>query len=107
MKKKEFRLIAGHILVILPPLFGIYVLLKPEAFFYGFSPNAPYVIAATLALVAVMFMVCAFGYYLLKKEQKIAAKKACLPVFPAGGALLRSLLRRHFIGKLLAAKFGL
>lgn len=65
---KEFRLIAGHILVILPPLFGIYVLLKPEAFFYGFSPNAPYVIAATLALAAVLFMVCAFGYYLLKKE---------------------------------------
>lgn len=104
---KEFRLIAGHILVILPSLFGIYVLLKPEAIFYGFSPNAPYVIAATLALMAVLFMVCAFGYYLLKKEQEIAAKKACLPVFPAGGALPRSLLRQHFTENLPAAKFGL
>ena len=44
------------------------LLLKPELFFYKFSPNAPYVIAAALVAVMVLSMACTFGYYLLKKE---------------------------------------
>lgn len=68
LKMEALRLTVGYFPVAFPPLFGIYVLLKPEAIFYGFSPNAPYVIAATLALMAVLFIVCSFGYYLLKKE---------------------------------------
>ena len=64
---EALRLIVGYFLVAFPPLFGI-GLLKPELFFYKFSPNAPYVIAAALVAVMVLSMARAFGYYLLKKE---------------------------------------
>lgn len=65
---EALRLIVGYFLVVFPPLFGIGLLLKPELFFYKFSPNAPYVIAAALVAVMVLSMARAFGYYLLKKE---------------------------------------
>lgn len=68
---EALRLIVGYFLVAFPPLFGIGLLLKPELFFYKFSPNAPYVIAAALVAVMVLSMACTFGYYLLKKEQEI------------------------------------
>ena len=38
---EALRLIVGYFLVAFPPLFGIGLLLKPELFFYKFSPNAP------------------------------------------------------------------
>lgn len=65
---EALRLIVGYFLVAFPPLLGIGLLLKPELFFYKFSPNAPYVIAAALVAVMVLSMACTFGYYLLKKE---------------------------------------
>ena len=65
---ETLRLVVGYFLVAFPPLFGIGMLLEPNLFFYKFSPNAPYVIAAALVVVMVLSMAFSFGLYLLKKK---------------------------------------
>ena len=61
---KNLRIIAGYILIIFPPVYGLRLLLDPEVF----SANAPLVVAATLVLVMILSMVFSFGLYLLKKK---------------------------------------
>lgn len=65
---KLLRTIAGYILVIFPPLYGLRLLLDPDAFFYKYSASAPLVVAATLVLVMILSMAFSFGLYLLKKK---------------------------------------
>lgn len=65
---KNFRIIAGYILIIFPPVYGLRLLLDPETFFYKYSANAPLVVAATLVLVMILSMAFSFGLYLLKKK---------------------------------------
>lgn len=65
---KLLRTIAGYILVIFPPLYGLRLLLDPDAFFYKYSAGAPLVVAATLVLVMILSMAFSFGLYLLKKK---------------------------------------
>ena len=57
---KNLRIIAGYILIIFPPVYGLRLLLDPEAFFYK--------VAATLVLVMILSMAFSFGLYLLKKK---------------------------------------
>lgn len=65
---KNLRIIAGYILIIFPPVYGLKLLLDPEVFFYKNSASAPLVVAATLVLVMILSMVFSFGLYLLKKK---------------------------------------
>lgn len=65
---ETLHLVVGYFLVAFPPLFGIGMLLDPKLFFYKFSPNAPYVVAATLVLVMILSMAFSFGLYLLTKK---------------------------------------
>ncbi len=65
---KILRIIAGYILIIFPPVYGLRLLLDPEVFFYKNSATSPLVVAATLVLVMILSMVFSFGLYLLKKK---------------------------------------
>lgn len=65
---KNLRIIAGYILIIFPPVYGLRLLLDPEVFFYKNSATSPFVVAATLVLVMILSMVFSFGLYLLKKK---------------------------------------
>lgn len=65
---ETLRLVVGYILIIFPPVYGLRLLLDPEAFFYKYSASAPLVVAATLVLVMILSMAFSFGLYLLKKK---------------------------------------
>ena len=65
---KNLRIIAGYILIIFPPVYGLRLLLDPEVFFYKNSATSPFVVAARLVLVMILSMVFSFGLYLLKKK---------------------------------------
>lgn len=65
---ETLRLVVGYILIIFPPVYGLRLLLDPEAFFYKYSASTPLVVAATLVLVMILSMAFSFGLYLLKKK---------------------------------------
>ena len=65
---ETLRLVVGYILIIFPPVYGLRLLLDPEAFFYKYSASAPLVVAATMVLVMILSMAFSFGLYLLKKK---------------------------------------
>lgn len=65
---KLIRMIAGYVLVIFPPLYGLRLLTDPDSFFYKYSVNSPLVVAATLVVVMILSMAFSFGMYLLKKR---------------------------------------
>lgn len=65
---ETLHLVVGYILIIFPPVYGLRLLLDPEAFFYKYSASAPLVVAATLVLVMILSMAFSFGLYLLKKK---------------------------------------
>lgn len=64
---KTIKTVVGYILIAFSPIYALYLLVTPEAFFYKNSPTSPYVIAATLLLVLILASISKFGYYLLKK----------------------------------------
>lgn len=66
---KTAKIVIGYILIAFPPVYALYLLINPEAFFYKNSPSAPYVVATTMLLVLFLALISRFGYYLLKSEK--------------------------------------
>lgn len=65
---KNLRIIAGYILIIFPPVYGLRLLLDPEAFFYKYSANALLVGCGNIGVGDDFINGLSFGLYLLKKK---------------------------------------